>query len=655
MTIDVFNGIDAIQLRNELFLLGTRTFDDCDHHELANLMLASKDAYYNSEQPILTDEQYDTVERYLAFSSPDDDVLKFIGSDVRGDAVPLPFPMGGLVQTYEGEVHKWITKSNLNEKYLFISDKLDGNSVQLVYDVNGNFTAGFTRGDGIEGADITRHLKHIKFPKKVGFGIRGVRAEIICNRHHFNEVLAIAKRTYKNPRNMVAGLMNASVSNPDVLAELSVVAYDIMNMTTIKDKTEQIHLLHQCGFECPNYRLWHGKDSTEDRLSHALVTAREDSLYEIDGLVIEAESKEYRQSLKPSTETLDPEYARKYKVADASNMAIAEVVAVHWGISKNGYLKPRVEIKPIDLLGVTVTYATAFHAWFIYSNHIGPGAKIKITRSGDVIPFITEVVSSMDIYDYDVWFIKQLNRIGEWQWTDTMVDAFLINDHPTIALERAEFFFVTLDVAGIREGNLVKLFDAGYNTPAKIIRMTEVELRQVLGENGSKIYAALIQKLSNVEKHILMAATGYLGRGVGRKKLKKLFEASNGDESIFTNFVWIISIEGFQAKTANRVVNGYKAYKDFVVELGVYLHFKEFSGAPSEGELAGQVYVFTGFRDKELQTRIEEMGGVVGDSFTSKTTCVIAKDPNEDSGKMNKARAKGISIISVQQFKENLE
>jgi DNA ligase (NAD+) len=651
---DVFDGIDAIQLRNELFLLGTTTLEDCATKDLVNLALAAKDAYYNSDQPLLTDDQYDMIERFIALSSPEDDVTTIVGSDVRGDAVPLPFPMGGLTQAYEGDVAKWVAKCGLGDRYIFISDKLDGNSAELVYDANGNFTAAFTRGDGFEGADITRHLKQMNFPKSVRKGIRAVRAEIILRKDKFERVQQIAKRTYKNPRNMVAGLMNASVSNSDVLAELSVIAYEIMNQAKDAKENQFIELLSS-GFEVPKHSVWHGSDFGEDRLTHYLEVARQDSWYEIDGLVIEALDKDLRESLKPSTETLEPEYARKFKVADASNMAVAEVVSIHWGISKNGYLKPRVEIKPVDLVGVTVTYATGFHAWFIYSNHIGPGAKIRITRSGDVIPFITQVVEPMPIYDYDPWFISQLNAIGEWAWTDTMIDAFLVSEHPAIALEKATFFFTTLDVAMLREGNLVKLFEAGYNSPAKIMKMHVVEMRTVLGENGTKIWAALEAKRLALDSYILMAATGLLGRGVGRKKLKKLLEASQGDETIFADYNRILAVEGFQTKTAQRIIGGYKAYQDFVADLAEYINFKQFVVGGTGGELAGQVYVFTGFRDKELQTKLEDLGGIVGDSFSSKTTCVVAKDPNEDSGKLKKAREKGIKIVGYQQLKEEME
>lgn len=652
----IFDAMDAIQLRNELFLLGTRTFDDCEVKELRNLALAAKDAYYNTDQPILSDDQYDAVERYIAVSSPADDVTNIIGSDVRGGAVPLPFSMGGLTQVYEGEVQKWLHKCGLNDRYLLISDKLDGNSVELIYDANGNFTAAFSRGDGFEGADITRHLKQMSFPKIVNNGIQAVRAEIILRKAKFEHVLQIAKRTYKNPRNMVAGLMNASTSNPEVLVELSVVAYEIMNRPHDPKEDQFIDLVAN-GFEVPKYVVWKGFDATDDQLTHLLKIAREDSFYEIDGIVIEALDKDLRETLKPSTETLEPEYARKYKVADASNMAIAEVVAIHWGVSKNGYLKPRVEIKPVDLVGVTVTYATGFHAQFIHSNRIGPGANIRITRSGDVIPFITQVVEPMTTPNYDAWFTRELNILGDWEWTDTMVDAYLISDHPAVALEKANFFFETIGVDLLREGNLTKLSEEGFNTPYDIIQMNERQLRQILGENGSKIYNNITAKLTNVEPHILMAATGYFGRGVGRKKLKKLLEASSGDEAIFLNYDAICSTEGFQAKTAQRVMAGYKPYREFVTALREKVSFKAFDAASGDGEgdLAGQVFVFTGIRDKDLERRIIARGGTIGDSFTSKTTCVIAKDPNENSGKLKKARDKGIGVVGYQMFKEEFD
>jgi NAD-dependent DNA ligase len=194
---------------------------------------------------------------------------------------------------------------------------------------------------------------------------------------------------------MVAGLMNSSENDPVVYDYIDFVAYDIINKPM--DKVEQIRTLNTLGFLTPVHEVLPGVTLNDTELTEMLEELRTNSLYEIDGVVLDVNSVETRRELIPSRETLNPSWAIKYKVADASNAAIAEVIGVKWNVSKHGYLKPVIWIKPVELVGVTVSKCTGFNAKFIYENKIGPGAKINITRSGDVIPFCTGVVSPMPV------------------------------------------------------------------------------------------------------------------------------------------------------------------------------------------------------------------------------------------------------------------
>jgi DNA ligase (NAD+) len=646
----------AKNLVKDLFLLATVTFEDCEIKDLVNLAMAAKDAYYNSGSPIIDDGQYDALERYIKISSPEDDVTEIIGSTVRtGEDVPLPFVMGGLTQVYEGEIDRWVSKHKMSRAQFVWSHKLDGNSIELIYTSFGEFTAAFTRGDGLEGKDVTRSVKQMNFPKKLPAGLRydAIRAEIILVENKFDKVNAMAKRAtpYKNPRNMVAGLLNASESNPAILKELSVVTYEVMTHNT-DNKIEQLKQLEALGFEIPVYGVVEGKDLTDANLTKLLAAAKKNTKYEIDGLVIDVVDEKFRNAMNPTSSTLNPEYARKYKIADASNSAIAEVVAVHWGVSKTAYLKPRVEIKPVDLVGVTVTYATGFNAKFIFQNKVGPGAKIHITRSGDVIPFITEVVEPMPTKNYAEWFSKQLDKLGGWEWTDTMVDAYLTTDHPDVAIERAISFFTILDVDLMKEGNVRKLFAAGLDSIPKIINADKKSIVRACGENGNKIYDGIVAKLTNVEITTLMAATGLLGRGIGTRKLKKVWEASQGDRTIFMDMDAMVAVEGFNFKTAERVHRGYTSFSQFEQEIKGKYSIAKYVKKNTSGQMFGQVFVFTGFRDSGLEKQIIDAGGTMGSAVSSKTTYVVAKDPNENSGKLQKAREKGVMVIGVEELKD---
>lgn len=385
-------------LVNDIFLFGDGSFDQFLTDDLIELLMAADDAYHN-DQPILSDANYDALHQYVETVAGDHTYFLGIGSQVRGGKVKLPYTMGSLTQAYQGDTQKWITQHNLNDQGIVITEKLDGCSALIVYGHDGKLQIAYSRGDGVEGADITRKISRIKnVPKKVN-GPMVIRAEVIFKKADWEAVKTKITRSggahYKNARNCVAGLMNASDNDPIAFDYLSVVAYEVTS-DTYMDKLEQLKWLTGLGFSIPVYFKNNGT-MTDDYLIDLLTGCRMRSEYEIDGIVIEVNDGDVRKLINPSKDTLNPEYARKFKIADASNMAVATVVEVQWNISKNGYLKPRVKIEPVELVGVTVQHATGFNAKFIRDNGIGPGAKIRITRSGDVIPLILGVVEPMPV------------------------------------------------------------------------------------------------------------------------------------------------------------------------------------------------------------------------------------------------------------------
>jgi NAD-dependent DNA ligase len=351
--------------------------------------------------------------------------------------------------------------------------------------------------------------------------------------------------------------------------------------------------------------------------------------------------------MNPTRDTLNPSYAIKYKVADASNLAVATVKEVEWNVSKHGYLKPRVCIHPIELVGVTIKHATGFNAKFIFANKIGPGAKVEITRSGDVIPFIQKVVKGA----------KQAQMPDTaWDWNETGVDIFTTGVEWTFAIaqERMVDFFAGIDAPLLKKGNVEKLIHAGFDTTAKIINATPAQLKRVIGANGKKIYDGLRKKLTNIPLYTLMGSTTYFGRGVGRRKFKKLQEAVGFDQLLYDlTERKITAIDGFEEKTARKIINGMGDFDAFIEECGDSITFAADKDT-STGSLVGEKIVFTGFRDKELTALTEDAGATMQSGVSGKTTILVAKNPNSNSGKMKKARANGVRILGIDEFKEIL-
>jgi NAD-dependent DNA ligase len=368
--------------------------------ELIEFLQRADDAYHNTSNVIVDDTQYDAIYQYTKRLTPHHQYFVGVGSMVRGGKVELPYQMGSLDQVYYGEMAGWIAKHNLHSEYVTITDKLDGTSAMLVYGANGDLQIAYSRGDGVRGADITRHISNLpSVPKNVG-GAKVVRGEVIIAQSKFDQFKSCTKRSdgsdYKNARNATAGMMNASDQHStDTYKCIEFIAYQ--DVTARVGKDEMLADLTACGFNTPFSIDVLGSNLSDHSLIALLKDRKAKCDYDLDGLVIDVRSNAKRAQMNPTKDTLNPAWAIKYKAQDDDNVALATVVEVEWNVSKHGYLKPRVRIEPTELVGVTIKHATGFNAKFIFENMIGPGAVVRITRSGDVIPYIQEVVKPMPL------------------------------------------------------------------------------------------------------------------------------------------------------------------------------------------------------------------------------------------------------------------
>lgn len=640
--------------------------EDYDIETLVSVLQHADDMYYNGNGSFLADNDYDAIRRYAYYQAPDHSYFIGIGSEVRGGKVSLPYTMGSLDQVNDADdVERWVKQHNVSQSDVIITEKLDGTSALVIYNHQGKLQIAHSRGDGKRGADITRHIKHIVPNQIKNTGKRlAIRGEVIIPMNVFpklrSSVSTRAGEQYKNPRNMVAGLMNAEKNDDSVYQHIDFVAYDVINRSM--DKDFQMEFLEKVGLNTPLWIQAAGKDLLAEQLhKHDLLTntlnkMRDQSPYEIDGIVIDINDAHTRDRLAPTNDDLNPKYSVKYKVADASNLTEAKVVDVLWKPSKHGYLKPRVKIEPVELAGVTVQHATGFNAKFINDNGIGPSAVVKITRSGEVIPFILETITSTQP--------KMPN--AEWEWNETNVDAVLIDcDDDTVTVNRLTDFFSTIEAPHLKKGNVQKLYDAGYQTPEDIITMHESEMIDIFGHaNGIKIYQGLFDTLNGIELYKLIGAHS-TSRGIGVRKIKKLQEAvgmyrllGQDVESCRGNYLdcsEINQIDGFDVKTSQKVVHELDQFTAFwsKVKHNVVLASEQ-STNNTGGSMVGEKIVFTGFRDAQLAEQVEAEGGEIQNSASGKTTIVVAADPNKSSGKIQKARDAGAKIVSIEQFKEML-
>lgn len=645
------------KLAKNLFLFG---FEEYSTTEICDVLMLADEEYSNGDDPIFADSDYDTLKRFAQYNDPTNKYFLGVGSDVRGGKVKLPFQMGSLDQTFDSEITDWIKKWDLFGRFGVISHKLDGTSGMVIYENTGKFQIAYSRGNGVMGADISRHLSQMpSVPKQVPIkDSLVIRGENIISKANFIKAqkLLAAKggRNYKNARNMVAGIMNSSTADPELYQFIDFVAYQIVGSNFNKD--DQLIFLHNLGFKVAEYGLMLFDAMNDQSLAGFLKECKAITEYDIDGIVIEVNLAEKRAEMNPNRDTLNPAYATKYKIADADNVAIATVVDVEINISKHGYLKPRVQIVPIDLVGVTITWATGFNMKFISENKIGPGSKVRITRSGDVIPFLTSVVEPYP-GDYATWLNTKIESIGQCHWSDTQVDLILndANNNSTAKYELLVDFFDSIGAPHLGEGNLLKMFEMGFETPESVICLTQEDLNSLLGSTimGKKIFTGLRAKLTNIPMYKLMGAHSAFGRGIGVRKCKKLYDVFEGNWTLCKSYDSILMVDGFEAKTATKIVNGFDDFLRFYAEVEHIVTIQPYE-APKEGKFTGKNVVFTGFRDSGLEKQVEDAGGKIGSSVSSKTYIVVTTDVTGKTGKLDKARTLGVQIVNIDDFKDML-
>ena len=621
--------------------------------ELVKLLTKLADAYYNTDKPLVPDNVYDILFDNLKERDPDNKFLKEVGAKVKADRkkIKLPYPMGSLdkIKPNTGFLEPWIKK---NKGPYIISDKLDGVSAQI-YRTPTDKLEMYTRGEGSDegniGEDITHLLEYINkglienIPKE-----GSIRGELLMSRENFKKISDV----YKNSRNTVSGIVNSKVFDRNLARMVDFVAYSIL--TPSYSQEEQMKTLKKWKINTVEYKV--SKTIDEEMLSEYLIDRRKNSKYDVDGLVIVDSSKVHE--LKAG----NPTYSFAFKMILDDQYTIATVKEVIWEVSMDSIYKPVVEIEPVKLVGTTVSRATAHNAKFINDNKLGVGASIKIIRSGDVIPYIMEVVKPAKKADMPK---------TPYVWGDTDVDIFVdyskkipqeIKD--TVTMKLLNYFFRTIGVKYLSEGIMTKLVGAGYKSVSSILGADKEELIQIEGLGKKiidKIYKEIDDKMKTVELHTFMSATHAFGRGVGERKLREILRKYPNiiNEKMSKKELTdkIMEVDGFSEIMTAKFVDNLEEFKNFCVELNKVYDINHIIKKKKEekkgDEFKDQVIVFTGVRDKELEKKIEDEGGKITGSVSKNTTILITAD-NDDcsSSKCTKAKELKITIISITEFKK---
>lgn len=596
------------------------------------------DLYYNTSESTFSDYRYDLLDDKLKrYEEKEVDKKVKVGCKMREEEIicKLPYFMGGAnkITPNESEAFdRWIKKNRC--KSYVISEKLDG--ISCMFHKRGDKIALYTRGDGNEGSDISYLLNFLKFPKlKNDITVRG---ELIMQKSVFKDKYS---NEYKNPRNMVSGIVKRKTAK-EGLNDVNFVAYEVIQ-DSIKSQSEQLELLEKLKFRVVKYVEL--DEISIDTLSTLLVQMKKDSLYQLDGIVVQGD-KEYDRVFEGN-----PPYMFAFKMNNDEDIFETEVIDIEWNISKHGQIKPTVLVKSVVCDGYTMDRATGHTAKYIEENSIGPGTIIKITRSKDVIPYIVQIVKSTTPKFPDI----------PYEWDKNRVNIKTIENGDIMSIKIITGFFENLGIKYLGESTVTKMYNHGLDDLFKIITADEKTLLDI-----PTFKELTVQRIkTNIEKGLkdmnlakVLGSSCVFGFGIAQKKIEALllnFPDILTEYKKYTKeklIERINKIEGFSDITSEKIAENIADAKKFIDKLSKYGTFK--TEKRVSDNLVGLKIVMSGFRDEKLSEEIKKRGGSVVTSVSKKTSIVIVSDKSNESEKIKKAKELGVKIMDRQEFVDSV-
>lgn len=623
--------------------LNTLDFTEGDLEKMARYLAG----FYYNDEPLVDDSVFDILFKTLKSINPKNEFIRHgIRAPVKVPSrkkVKLQSWMSSLDKVYPGEgIEQWASK--MGSSSLHLSDKLDGFSIELSYDHKGRISL-VSGGDGVYGQDLSHLVPHFELPQS------GVTNMVIrCEGAMVKSKHARFAGLFKTPRSALSNVFNNSKPNMDAVNATHIVALEIIKPAgmTIAAQYKKLKAL---GFKTPKSVVVPLRNFREEKIREHYESRRKASIYPIDGIVVNANQ----------TYTLpsrgNPKYAIAFKENSEDSFVNAKVLEVEGNISRTGRIIPLVIIKPTMVQGVTITKLTGHNYGYIRDNKIAPGAIIKITRSGEVIPYISEVIKPAK-----VGTLPSGVEGKDWEW-DTNLDIKVIHkegsvEQDGIQIKKLAYFASVMGIVGLKEGLAAKLYYGGITSPYKLVKnYNSKKLAKIEGigaTQASNLSEAIDDVIgSGIELPLLATALAAFGSGIGYGKIKAIHEyldlTSLLKLSIPERIEAIAGAHGFTVNSATPIAENLDKLFKWIDKAGIYI-LAPAEVAPVSSLMAGQAVMFTGFRSSELEDWILRNGGQIVTSMTRCTLLLVKDLKGKPSSKMLTAQAKGIKIDSASNF-----
>ena len=590
--------------------------------------------YYHNGQSIVSDEIYEIVKHLLETRKKKTITLVGAEISVGKKKAKLPYILNSMDKNIKME--NWIHKFPGPYR---IDDKLDG-ATGLFHYRNGKLQI-YTRGNGVIGQDITQ-LQHI-IPLPKPSEDMSIRGEFIIPK----QVWEASSKKLSNARNTLSGIINSktvdSIKHKDIASKVVFMAYEVI--TPVMKPSKQLEFLRHHGFDVVHSKLV--PEINKSILSKTLLERRELGEYEIDGIIVLSDHIYQRPQ-----DNKNPKYAFAFKMVLDEQVGETTVIQVEWNPSSWNLLKPRIRITPTILEGVEYNWVTGHDARHIVSKlggAIGPGAIIKIVRSGGVIPKVMEVIKPA---------AKPQMPSVPYHWNESGVNIILSEkNNPTVEIKKILRFIEKLGIEVFKKARITQCYHHGINTIPKILKATVKDFLSLEGiqkKMATKIYNNIQTAYQKATITQLMAGSGLFGSGLGRKKIgivvkaiPEFMEIENEELSSKIN-----NLNGFSSKTTQQFMQGYEKFKQFMEKLPS----KDFTSSENNSLVSNKLQhlevLFTGHNDVELSKLLQQHSAKIHKNYNKKINVLVVKDLNTKSSKMEKAQKNNIPIYNIESFKE---
>ena len=650
------------------------------YDELCDLLIKYNYQYYNLNDPLISDSEYDSLMRELFEIEKrhpglkrDDSPASHVGgfaseafSEVRHD--PPMLSLGNVF--YDDELADFDRRCRKNSGAAEIEYtaelKYDGLAVEVVYRA-GRLAQGSTRGNGLIGEDVTANLSAIKkipvaLKSQIAPEFISVRGEVFLNHEEFERLNRMRESEgeplFANPRNAAAGSLRQL--DPEVTAgrELDVVFYSLGKAgVTLNTQSEFFEYLESLGVPVSKNRVFGGLSEIKEFYQKWLEN-RHTLGFDIDGIVIKVNRFDLREKLGNTSKA--PRWAVAWKFP--AKEAITRLVSVDFQVGRTGIITPVANLLPINIGGVVVKRATLHNFSEVERLGVKIGDRVRVIRAGDVIPKIVDVVGRESSGQSEIIRPAACPSCGS---SLSEEDVYLRCVNPECESVKLEFlkFFVSKDAMDIENFGpelVARLYEAGKMRKISDIYSITAEDLLALDRMGDVLAAKIMASIDRRRRIPLSHFLKSLGiRNVGKHIASVIArEVGTLDRLVKMTIEDLMNIKEIGPETAESVHRFFKDRENIemirdMINAGLQVEDEKAPGKIEAG-IAGKTFVFTGslkhFTRKEAEDFIVSLGGRAAGSVSKKTDYVVAGD--EAGSKLDRARSLGVKILAEAEFIE---